>query len=173
MVHLDPTNFQSLISAAIQQGIATGLSQLNRPPWVVHDLSHFAGQSGALAGPETGSESPHRYSRGSSEDDHFILSEEEGRLDVELSEDEGFAPEQPISSVLFQPGLFSSLLFKAKLAAGIDVPSASLAAPALSQTDPVCRTDARNRVGPGSSIVCRHGPAAVFLPGLWADPQFH
>lgn len=84
-VQMDPANLQCMITAAIQQGIAAGLSQFSRPSSLVSELSHYSYQMGVQAGPSAGHQNPERYSRASSADSHSHLSEEEGHPDIEIS----------------------------------------------------------------------------------------
>lgn len=49
----------------------------------------------------------------------FFVGEEETHRDLELSDDEGLMPDQPVFVGLFRPSLFRFLLFKAKKAANM------------------------------------------------------
>lgn len=104
----------ALISEAIKQGIAAGLEQSQRAASVQSDhplppdlppLAQASGDFLAMQEP---------YSPASSNQSPL---EEETHRDLELSEDEGLMPDQPVFAGLFCPALLKSLLFKAKYTA--------------------------------------------------------
>lgn len=105
---------QSMIAEAIMQGIAAGLKQFSRPTAAIPDMVQPQGRVPVIA-VEEGREVPsERYTPERSIGSQSDISEEEGQLDLDLSDDEGISPDLPVSSGLFQPGLLKSLLFKAK-----------------------------------------------------------
>lgn len=107
-------NMQAIIAEAIRQGIAADLQQSRRSSVASgfcldpgHDLPpHLQG-----AFPPLPEQSYHAPSQGSQSPPD---PQEEGQRELDLSDDEGLAPDQPAFTGLFQPSLFKPLLFKAK-----------------------------------------------------------
>lgn len=105
---------QLIIEDAIRQGIADGIQQSRRALSVASGFSLDPGLGQVAQLPGELPTFPEPYSPASSQRSQSSLSGEEGQREMELSEDEGLTPDQPVFTGLFHPALFRSLLFKAR-----------------------------------------------------------
>lgn len=103
-----------LILEAIAQGIAEAMQQSRQTASVASDIPLHQGQHHTTQVPRELSAFQRPHSPTSSMQSRSKLSDEEGQKELELSEDEGMAPDHPTFMGLFRPALFKSLLFKAK-----------------------------------------------------------
>lgn len=134
-----PMDMQAFLSSTFSSFLATGLHQATQP------LQHaWSGQSVHQNVPTSSSLSNRRDANTSQTDSD---QGKECPEDIELSEDEGMAPDTPSFMGLFRPSMFKSLLHKARFTANLGAPGvdSSPAPPAVGPHDALFQSAKTNK----------------------------
>lgn len=134
---IDAPSMQAMIADAIRQGIAAGLQQISRLAPAIPDMAPPSGRVPDIPVMGVRDRVQEKYLPERSTGTQSDISDNEGHLDLDLSEDKGILPDPPASSGLFQPGLFKSVLFKAKNTANLGDSPLILAESSQGLTDPL------------------------------------